>query len=723
MYSIRKIILVLISCISVSIAHAQSTINFSPDIFGAYLGEHLSVYTDTSGSRGINEVIAHPEWFTPSTSSVPNLGTSTNYSWVKFTVKNNTTDNKMTLNFSYPIAEKVCLYVLRANGIDSTCVAEVMPIRQREYKHQFYIFDIPAAPGEELTCYMMLYSSRQLLAPVSMGTTTSVIRAISNNDLLSGLYFGIMLVMLLYNFFVYMSVRDKSYLIYVNYIFWVTLTQATLLGYGHRFLWENNEWLTRNMVCLTGAIVGISSVLFVKSFLNTRKNARKFHPFLNIIILGDLISIALLLLGYPVASYNAVNVTAGLGGLFVLFISFKVLYSGYRPARFFITSWGIFMVAVIVFILKDFGVLPYNIFTYHSLEFGSAIEAILLSLALADSINILKKEKEESQADALRISRENERIIREQNVILESRVNERTIELKASNDVLNKTLEDLKEAEAHLVESEKMASLGQLTAGIAHEINNPINFVTSNVQPLKRDVEILLEAVQAIENVTLEEGDVAEKQKKINEYKNEIDFDYLKIEIDHLLKGINEGASRTAEIVKGLRVFSRLDEDDLKMADLNEGIESTLIIVNNMLNGGKTKIIREYGTIPPVECYPGKLNQVFLNVLSNGIHAIDDKFKGQEGGQIKITTSHDEKNVYINIADNGTGMTEETKKKLFEPFFTTKEVGSGTGLGLSISWNTIRKHNGNIVVNTTLGEGSEFIFEIPIVHEIKQIIS
>jgi signal transduction histidine kinase len=263
-----------------------------------------------------------------------------------------------------------------------------------------------------------------------------------------------------------------------------------------------------------------------------------------------------------------------------------------------------------------------------------------------------------------------------------------------------------------------MASLGQLTAGIAHEINNPINFVTSNVQPLKRDVEILLEAVEAIEKVTLEEGDLAEKQKKIKDYKNEIDFDYLKIEIDHLLKGINEGASRTAEIVKGLRVFSRLDEDDLKIADLNEGVDSTLIIVNNMLNGGKTKIIKEYGEIPLVECYPGKLNQVFLNVLANGIHAIDDKFKGQEGGEIKITTYNNEKNVYIKITDNGTGMTEETKKKLFEPFFTTKEVGSGTGLGLSISWNTIKKHNGNIVVNTTLGEGSEFIFEIPIVHEI-----
>ncbi len=716
MYSIRKIILIFLSCLTVTVSQAQETISFSPDVYGAYLGNNVSVYTDTANSHGINDVMAHPEWFTASESDVPNLGTSTDYSWVKFTLVNATKEGKMTLNFSFPTAENVCLYTMKGGVLDSNCMAEVMPVRDREYKHQFYIFDIQAAPGEEVVCYLKLYSSRQLLAPISVGTMTSVIRAISNNDLLSGLYFGIMLVMLLYNFFVYMSVRDKSYLIYVNYIFWVTLTQVTLLGYGHRFLWANNEWLTRNMVCLSGAIVGISSVLFVKSFLNTRKYARKYHPFLNIIILGDVFSIVLLLTGNPVASYNAVNITAGLGGVFVLFIGFKVLSSGYRPARFFLVSFGIFMISVIVFVLKDVGVFPYNIFTYHALEFGSAIEAILLSLALADSINILKKEKEESQADALRISRENERIIREQNVILESRVSERTTELKASNDELNKTLDDLKEAESHLVESEKMASLGQLTAGIAHEINNPINFVTSNVQPLQRDVEILLEAVNTIESFGVGEGDIAEKQKKIKDYKEEIDFDYLKVEIEHLLKGINEGASRTAEIVKGLRVFSRLDEDDLKKADLNEGVDSTLIIINNMLWGGKTKIIKEYGDLPMVECYPGKLNQVFLNVLSNGIHAIDDKFHGQEGGIIKIKTTHDEKNVYINISDNGTGMTEETKKKLFEPFFTTKEVGSGTGLGLSISWNTIKKHNGNIVVNSTLGEGSEFIFEIPIVH-------
>src|SRR6185312_1424355 len=185
--------------------------------------------------------------------------------------------------------------------------------------------------------------------------------------------------------------------------------------------------------------------------------------------------------------------------------------------------------------------------------------------------NVLKKEKEVSQAEALRAARENERIIREQNALLEMRVAERTSEL-------NTVLEDLKQAESQLVESEKMASLGQLTAGIAHEINNPINFVTSNVSPLRRDIDMIFDAINFMEEVALSDAPPDNKKAKLEEYKEDREIDYLQTEISHLLNGIYNGASRTAEIVKGLRIFSRLDEDDLKSANINEGIESSMII-------------------------------------------------------------------------------------------------------------------------------------------------
>jgi hypothetical protein len=301
-------------------------------------------------------------------------------------------------------------------------------------------------------------------------------------------------------------------------------------------------------------------------------------------------------------------------------------------------------------------------------------------------------------------------------VILEGKVNERTYELKVSNDELNKAMVELKEAESQLVESEKMASLGQLTAGIAHEINNPINFVTSNVKPLNRDVYILLEAIDELERIVVDPSTTIEKQKKISDYKLDIDYDYLKMEIGQLLNGIGEGASRTAEIVKGLRIFSRLDEDDLKKADINEGLDATLIIANNLLNN-IIGIKKDYGNIPLIECYPGKLNQVFLNIISNGVYAIKKKFGDTEGGLVTITTASDGEYVYITIGDNGTGMDELTQKRLFEPFFTTKDVGEGTGLGMSIAYNTINKHNGQIIINSELGKGTEFILKLPLIHK------
>jgi signal transduction histidine kinase len=272
---------------------------------------------------------------------------------------------------------------------------------------------------------------------------------------------------------------------------------------------------------------------------------------------------------------------------------------------------------------------------------------------------------------------------------------------------------ELKEAESQLVESEKMASLGQLTAGIAHEINNPINFVSSNVKPLNRDVNILLEAISEMEKIVAGEVSVAERQKQIASYKEDIDFDYLKEEINQLLNGIGDGASRTAEIVKGLRIFSRLDEDDLKRADINEGLDSTLVITNNLV-GANIQVEKNYGNLPMVECYPGKLNQVFLNMISNASYAIKKKYGDLPGGKLTISTRHEGDNVYVTIKDNGTGMDETTRKRLFEPFFTTKDVGEGTGLGLSISYNTIVKHNGQIKVNSEPGIGTEFIIILPL---------
>ena len=271
---------------------------------------------------------------------------------------------------------------------------------------------------------------------------------------------------------------------------------------------------------------------------------------------------------------------------------------------------------------------------------------------------------------------------------------------------LREARERMQNTQVQLVQSEKMASLGQLTAGVAHEINNPVNFVSANVGPLRRDISELFAVLAQYEEIVATQQ-LQEKFQDVEKLKQKLDFPYLKDEINNLLDGVQEGAQRTSEIVKGLRNFTRLDEDDRKPADINQGIESALLMLKHQLKN-RVEVIKEFGALPPVMCYPGKMNQVFLNLLANASQAIAGK------GQIIIKTFSDGEIVTISIRDTGMGMTPEVKKHIFEPFFTTKPVGEGTGLGLPITYGIIEAHDGNIEIYSEPGKGSEFVITLPV---------
>lgn len=677
----------------------------------------LYVFESVNNNHSVEQLIQSDSLFKPIGNKIPNFGVSQSAYWLKLKVTNNSSLPTVLLEIAYPTLDKVYLSKVQNNTVlftDSAGESFPFKVRNNEYKNP--VFSLQLAPLETATYYIKVSSGDQIILPITLTTKTLLSAKIETESLFAGIYFGIILVMFLYNIFIYLSIRDKSYLFYVTYIFLVGFTQAVLNGYCFKYIWPELPWLAERAAPLFGALVGTVTIFFVRYFLQTKKFAPRFNFLLTIFAIIYTVSIIFTLLGHIQIGYNLVNVNAGSGSLILLFTGIYI-YRKYqnRTALFFTIAWSIFLLSIIIFVLKDTGIIPYNNISVLGLQIGSAIEVTLLSFALADRINILKKEKEISQLEALRTARENERIIREQNITLELKVTERTKELNNTNTELNKTLTSLKETQTQLVESEKMASLGQLTAGIAHEINNPINFVTSNIKPLKRDVNMLMDLIGKMEQIAIQDNPTEHKQKELARLKTEFDFVYLQEEISFLLKGIQEGSTRTAEIVKGLRIFSRVDEDDLKKADLNEGIDSTIIIINNLLNG-KIVINKQYGNIPLTECYPGKLNQVFLNLISNAIYAINARFKGESGGEITIKTEAKDQTVSIVISDNGSGMSESTLKKLFEPFFTTKPVGEGTGLGLSISYNTIKKHFGTIDVQSAPNEGTTFTLEIPIIH-------
>jgi PAS domain S-box-containing protein len=282
-------------------------------------------------------------------------------------------------------------------------------------------------------------------------------------------------------------------------------------------------------------------------------------------------------------------------------------------------------------------------------------------------------------------------------------------ELENKKGKLEEALTKIKKTQTQLVESEKMVILGQLTSGIAHEINNPINFINSGIEGIKMSFEQILVLLNKYENIT--ETNANTVLPEIIAYKKEIDYHNLLNDIGQLTKDIKVGVFRTIEIIKGLRTFSRLDESDIKFIDIHQNIESTLIILRNKYNN-RIEIVKDFGSVPEIECYPGKINQVILNILVNAIQSIANE------GQINIKTRQIKKNkepwIEIQIRDTGSGMTDEVKRKIFEPFYTTKDAGEGTGLGLSISFNIIENHHGFINVDSILGEGSTFTLTLPV---------
>ncbi len=325
-------------------------------------------------------------------------------------------------------------------------------------------------------------------------------------------------------------------------------------------------------------------------------------------------------------------------------------------------------------------------------------------IQMADSIKQYRIRTDEQSSKLINQQKE----LQETNLLLQQKsefLENQTKLIEQKNKDLEEALENLKYTQNKLIQSEKLASMGQLTAGIAHEINNPINFVMSNITPLRQDIKDILNLLMKYEEV-IRLDNYKEHMDIIYSFKKDIDFDFLLNEIENLLDGMDDGAKRTADIVKGLRNFSRTDTGEMVMGDINSGLESTLIMLKNVLKN-KIEVELNLGNIPTVLCYPGRLNQVFLNILTNAKDAIIDK------GKIFIKTWNDNNNIYISIKDTGKGIEESVKEKIFEPFYTTKEVGKGTGLGLSISYGIIKNHNGKIDVFSKVGEGTEFVISIP----------
>jgi len=670
-----------------------------------FLKEGIYFFEDKKSEFTLEQIIQQSK-FQPVGENGTNFGISPSTFWLKIEIYNKTKENSFRLQIAQSCLDVVDFYYSDGEGNYKVIEGgEHMPFYIREFKDPSFIYQINLPSDSLSTFYFRIQSRDNFQVPLILGTPETVFNSNAIKDFVLGLFAGIMIVMLLYNLFVYISIKDKTYLYYIFYLLTVILTQESIQGYTFQYLWPGIPFLAQWSPFIFSPLVGIASYSFMRIFLNTSVYIPRIDKGFKYFTWAYLIAFAFSLFGQYTLSFNLITLCATTVSMYMFGSALYIYFKGSRPARFFLIAWSIFLFGVTVYALTNFGILPINNFTFYMMPFGAAMEVVLLSLALADRINILKKEKEQSQAEALEISHQNQILIQEQNIILERKVHERTNDLEMANEELIATLNQLKDAQSQLVDSEKMASLGQLTAGIAHEINNPINFVIANIQPLRLDVNELLELINKYEALR-NAAEILSQFQVIDAYKKKIDLDYMIKEIEKILKGIDDGAKRTAEIVSGLKNFSRLDENDVKLANINDGIESTLILLRSTIPK-EIEVIRELNEVPPIECYPGKLNQVFMNILSNALYALTKKKEGKK--QLIIKTYELSDHVFVSIKDTGIGMSKEVKDRIFEPFFTTKDVGEGTGLGMSIVFKIIEVHHARIEVESEVGVGTNFI--------------
>tara|TARA_B110000285_G_scaffold232571_1_gene303933 strand:+ start:453 stop:2609 length:2157 start_codon:yes stop_codon:yes gene_type:complete len=683
-----------------------------------YIGKRLESLTQEGAPAliQVTDLVNSDQW-EPRLEVVPNLGLSNNTQWLRLKVDPRTENGQLIEIQNAGIDELICYMI---------CDGEMIATYERGVFHETPIdsrigtypsFPIPLVECGEMQALFRLQSSKPLLIPMRITGPREVLRGAHERDVLFAAYFGVILVMLLYNLFLFLSVGDRSYLEYSIYILMIGGTQLVLNGYAPVFGAENWPWLNLRLTHFFGVFSGLTTIVFAQNFLRLSHYVPWLNKLLNVYFVLYLVAFVLALFGLLVWSYSVINFCAG-AIFFLIPGAIVTMRKGYAPARYFLIAFSVFIAAVIVFVLKDTGLIPYNQWTFFALPLGSAFEVILLSLALASRINQLKKDGAKAREEQLELAQVNEKIVRDQNVVLEERVTKRTSELEEINATMQGTLNELQSAQQQLIQSEKLASIGQLTAGIAHELNNPINFVSSSAQSLRRDFEDLNAIVEAVKSLPVDDPNIAARIQDIHALLGQLDIDFTQQEIEELLNGIEDGANRTSEIVRGLRIFSRMDGDNFIQADINELMNSTLVVLRSNLRSQSQVRSELASDLPQFSCQPGRLNQVFMNIITNAAQATEATNLTLEEREVVVSTlrveSIGQSWIEVRIKDNGAGMEDAVKAQIFDPFFTTKPVGEGTGLGLSIVMGILRDHNAEVDVQSKVGLGTEFIIRFPI---------
>ena len=611
--------------------------------------------------------------FKPAAAKQFNFGLTSAAIWYRFVLVNETGD-RWLLKAKNPTIQEVTLFTPRKSGTcDSISINLLQKIEERPWHNNHYFFTLPFPDDSRQEFFLRITSDHSMTIPPQIGTEDSFFVSNHYNDIWAGIYLGLVLVMAVYNLFIFISIRDKSYLWYVLYILCIGFLVSTHNGYPFDLFWYNHPWLNTYIDLLTSG-AGVFAILFTMNFLHTKTMAPRIHTGLYIVMAFYAAAAVLVLAKFTLAASVAEALIGFIGSIYVFWAVIYIYRTGFKPARYYLLAWGALMLSVLVFVLFDIGVFDLKGSQVDPLLIGSAAEALLLSFALADRYNAYKKEKED--------------LVSRQNVILEQKVEERT--------------QALKETQQQLVQQEKLASLGQMTKSIGHEIQSPLNFV-SNFTELSRDL-------------------VTELDKSVTEEKQKEILRSLKGNYEKIL----QHSRRAGNIVKSMVEHNRVFGEEKQLTDVNRLCEEYSLLayqgIRAVNRGFRCTLHKDFQAgLPEVLASSQDLGRALTNMLRNAFDAVHEKslLMKREGKdtyqpEVWLQTSLQNKSVHITVRDNGTGIHSSILEKIFLPFFTTHQSGAGSGLGLSMAHEIIKAHGGELKVISEENAFTEFVIILPL---------